>query len=359
VNHYQSKKSGGFTLVELLVVIAIIGILVALLFPAVQMVRAAARRIQCSNNIKNISTAAINYESSHQRFPHGLWLSTYDSTESSTPYTMRFYGRSVFVEILPFMEENNIYESWNRAQSADAQKTNSLDSSGNFSDQAISAKRIATYQCPMDIDYGGPIELDYEGTGYPQGFFGRTSYLGNGGTQSTYFRESTMQDNGAFFMTGPGSKPGAWLVNLEANAKPANHATFRDGTSTTFFFGERYHEDQNFDIYLNQTSGSARFPIAKYGAWGWFGGGNGTTHVLGSTEVPLNFTSPLSVRTLSGGAAFDAVDQRLSAYGSGHVTGANFGFADGSVQFIGNSIDFITYQSLSTRDGSEIIFGEY
>jgi prepilin-type processing-associated H-X9-DG protein len=206
----------------------------------------------------------------------------------------------------------------------------------------------------MDVDLGGPAEYDYANIGYPQGFFGITSYLGNGGTHSTYFREAEMENNGAFYMTGPGSKPGSWLVNLVENARPATFASFRDGQSYTFLFGERYHGDTNFDTILNGSGWAARYPLAKYGAWGWFGGGNGTAHVLGSTEVPLNYVTPAGVAP-----SYDLVDERLSAFGSGHVTGANFAFADGSVRFVGEAIDLVTYQALSTRQESENIFGEY
>ena len=354
------RQSRGFTLVELLVVIAIIGILIALLLPAVQMVRAAARRVTCANNLKNLSVATLNYEGAYKRMPHGIWLSDYDGSATSTPYTLRFYGRSVFVEILPFMEQNNVFLQWNQFESADAQKTNSLDPvTGDFSREAPSAARIPTFMCPMDVDLGEPALLDVSNIGYPQGYFGISSYLGNGGTHSTYFREAEMQDNGAFFMTGPGSKPGSWLVNLVENAKPCKIESFRDGTSSTFLFGERYHEDANFDALLHQSAGAARFPLAKYGAWGWFGGGNGTTHVLGSTEVPLNFETPADAPSSGGGAAFDAVDQRLSAFGSGHVTGANFTFVDGSVRFVGDTVDFITYQAMSTRQESDDAMSEF
>ena len=352
-------RKSGFTLVELLVVIAIIGILIALLLPAVQMVRAAARRVSCSNNLKNLHIATANYETSYKRLPHGLWTSTYDGSASSAPYNLRFYGRTWFVEILPFIEQNQTFLSWNQFESADAQKTNSLDASGQFSHDAPSAARVPSFICPMDFDLGEPAELDVNNIGYPQGFFGISSYLGNGGTHSTYFREAEMQDNGAFYMTGPGSKPGTWLVNLVENAKPCKIESFRDGTSYTFMFGERYHEDINFDRLLHQSAGAARFPLAKYGAWGWFGGGNGTAHVLGSTEVPLNFVTPADAPSSGGGAAFDAVDQRLSAYGSGHVTGANFAFADGSVRFVGDTVDFITYQAMSTRQEGDDSLSEF
>ena len=269
----SQRNRKAFTLVELLVVIAIIGILIALLLPAVQQVRAAARRTQCSNNIKNLAIATHNYESNYKRIPPGLWCSEYDSSATSTPYTLRFYSQPLFVHLLPFMEQNQVYTTWNFAKNADAAKTNSIDQdTGTLTENAMTAKRIESFRCPMDFDLGSPAEYDYSNIGYPQGYFGISSYIGNGGTHSTYFREAEMQNNGAFYMTGPGSKPGSWLVNLVENTKPATLASFRDGTSYTFLFGERYHDDVNFDTLLYQSAGAARFPISHYGAWGWFGG---------------------------------------------------------------------------------------
>ncbi len=356
----QKQKRTGFTLVELLVVIAIIGILIALLLPAVQAVRAAARRTQCSSRLHNLGIATLNYESNYKRIPDGIWLSEYDSSASSTPYTLRYYGKTVFAELLPFMEQANLHLSWNFGEGADFAKQNSLDpDTGTFTHNAPSAARIVSFFCPSDFDLEDPAEYDYANIGYPQGFFGISSYLANGGTHSTYFREAEMQDDGAFYMTGPGSKPGSWQTNLVDNNKAATLASFRDGQAYTYLFGERYHIDLNFDMLMHQQAGAARYPIAKYGAWGWFGGGNGTTHVMGSTEVPLNYRVPASAPTSPIGAAFDEVDRRLSAFGSGHASGANFVLADGSVHFVSNNIDFVIYQAMSTRQNYEVVDFEW
>src|SRR3989304_6136809 len=93
----------GFTLVELLVVIAIIGILIALLLPAVQAAREAARRLQCSNNLKQVGLALLNYESSNRVFPFG-GLGTQGGG----------FGHSWWVRILPFIEQNAVYEKFDQ-----------------------------------------------------------------------------------------------------------------------------------------------------------------------------------------------------------------------------------------------------
>ena len=345
-----------FTLIELLVVIAIIGILVGMLLPAVQQVREAARRAECSNNLKQITLACHNYEGSHRRFPDGIWLSLYDPNDSGVPYELRYYGHTMFQKILPFIEQNNLYKDWNFGLSADDARSNTLDEAGNLTDDALSAVIIPSFTCPTDVLDDSAVELDWQSVGYSQGWHGITSYVGCGGTFSSYFRDSGMQDNGIFYMTGPGSDGGSsFTVNLDPNAKACKMGSIADGTSNTFMFGERYHLDPNFDqiLHVNSSGPKARYPLKKYGAWGWIGGGNGTAHVMASTRVELNYTTPDDATD-----DWDFLDFRLNAFGSGHPAGANFSFGDGSVRFVADTIDFITYQALSTRQEGEIISGE-
>ena len=101
----------GFTLIELLVVIAIIGVLISLLLPAVQAAREAARRAQCTNNLKQIALASLNYESAQGTLPPGQLLQIYRA-----PFTYS-YGHSVFVSILPYLEGSSIYQAYNFAVS--------------------------------------------------------------------------------------------------------------------------------------------------------------------------------------------------------------------------------------------------
>ncbi len=353
----HTRRQSAFTLVELLVVIAIIGILVGMLLPAVQQVRESARRAECSNNIRQMGLASQNYLSSFRKFPDGLYTNDEDTTatlppDSGAPYDLKYFGFTVHQRLLPFIEQDNLYDQWNFNLSADDAKSNTLDETGAMTDNAPSATVVAMYQCPSDIIDDGPVLLDWDSRGYSQGWHAITSYVANGGTFSSYFRSSGMQDDGMFFMTGPGSKPGSWLVNLTENAKPCKDRDVVDGMSNTFLFGERYHFDPVFDDVLHENSSTpkARYPLKKYGAWGWIGGGNGTTHVFASTRVPLNYTLPEDATD-----DWEFLDFRLNAFGSGHPAGANFCFTDGSTRFISNFIDLVTYQNLSTRSGQEVI----
>ncbi|MBX3420356.1 MAG: DUF1559 domain-containing protein [Pirellulaceae bacterium] len=341
----------GFTLVELLVVIAIIGILVGLLLPAVQAAREAARRMSCGNNLKQLGVACHNHESALGRFPGGLY-----QTSSTSP--SQFFGRTLFVELLPYMEGNTIYDRWNLKETwadADSNAIEAGSSPAQRTTKAITASVIPTLLCPTDPLPSNVAQLDYTGTGYCLGHFGMSSYVGCAGTYSTYFGDTVMDCNGVFFMTGPNSKPFANQTLLTRDAKASKISDITDGTSSTIMFGERYHKDDNFDRILhNHPTKFSRYPIAKWGVWGWYGGGNGTTHTFGSTFVPLNFRTAANAS-----ASYPSVNQRMSAFGSGHSGGANFGLSDGSVRFVADRVDLVTYQALSTKAKGEIIAGDY
>ena len=339
-----TRNRSGFTLVELLVVIAIIGILIGMLLPAVQQVREAARRTSCANNIRQLALACHNYESAFQKFPPGLYLNDDDSD-------IRYYGHTWYTAILPQMEQGNLQDLWNFGDSGVDAMSNGLDANGAATMDAPSAQVVPSFLCPSDALSSEVVQLTYDVTGYATGYFGMSSYLGSCGTYSTYFRSSAMQDNGSLFMTGPGSKPGVWQSNLTEDARPTGMLIV-DGTSNTFLLGERYHVDKNFENIVTPggSTSYSRYAIDEWGTWGWFGGGNGSTHVLGSTQEVLNYRTPADAS-----AGYSEVNRRMSSFGSGHPAGANFAMCDGSVQFLPNSIDFVTYQALSTRDGGEVV----
>jgi prepilin-type N-terminal cleavage/methylation domain-containing protein/prepilin-type processing-associated H-X9-DG protein len=331
-------RSVGFTLVELLVVIAIIGILIALLLPAVQAAREAARRIQCTNNLKQISLAAHLYHDAARRFPPA-YLSGWNF---STP-SPRKRGISLFVHLLPYLEMKNLYDRW-PFEDPDL---------AFVGDKESLAAQGPNLLCPSEPESDNP--LDYgskhvQGIVQPPRHMKVTSYCGNAGTRSYHPQSGFLKTDGDFFMAGPDSMP-------QPNQQPVRIADITDGTSNTLFFGERSRTDRNYDTFAAQ-------------GWDWefryYGNWCGASplvvaHVTLSSYSPINYRLPFSYETRGGasppaGSAADFkyyIDRRVCAYGSNHPGGATISLADGSVRFFSETIPLHILQALSTRAGGE------
>jgi prepilin-type N-terminal cleavage/methylation domain-containing protein/prepilin-type processing-associated H-X9-DG protein len=294
-----------FTLVELLVVIAIIGILVALLLPAIQAARGAARRMSCGNNLKQLALATHNYHDTRGKFPAGglNW-----PTPLGQPAPPKYRNVSLFVLILPQVEQGPLSESW------------------DFMDpwQNILAGRAATVLevllCPADYL---PTKIIVDSSGRQ---FGMTSYGGNAGVQS--YQASSATRDGIFYMN-------------------SNHrmADILDGTSQTLLFGERYHRDVEYDL----NAGT----FTKMSGWGYWcpsAGAPGMGDVTLGTMVPINYLHPPAVAV---NTAYE--ERRITAMGSGHSGGCNVALADGSTRFVSDSVDAALWRALSTRAGGESI----
>ena len=301
-------RKRAFTLVELLVVIAIIGILVALLLPAVQAAREAARRMSCGNNLKQLALATHNYHDTHGRFPAGGLNWPTPTGQVNPP---RFRNVSLFVLILPQVEQGPLSQAW------------------DFNDpwQNVLAGRSATVLsvliCPTDYL---PNKLAADNNGRQ---FALTSYGGNGGIQS-YHPDRATRD-GIFYMNS--------LVRI---------ADVLDGTSNTLFFGERYHRDREYD-----ANAGTRTLMAGWGYWSPSSGSPGMGDVTLGTLVPINYLHPLGVAV---NATYE--DRRITAMGSGHPGGCNVALADGSTRFVSATTEIAVWRALSTRDRGEVI-GEF
>ena len=169
------------------------------------------------------------------------------------------------------------------------------------------------------------------------GFYGMSSYGGNGGTR-------TVNTGGApDFPTM--SRAGVFYID-----SCVKMGDITDGTSNTLLFGERSHQDPNFDArYPIVFPGT--IPLEQWGRWGFIGAPGAIGNVALSTPVPINYQVPP-------GGDFNAVENRVCAFGSGHSGGANFAFADGSVRFMSESIPLSTLKVVSTRSGGEVT-GDY
>ena len=225
-----SRKSHGFTLVELLVVIAIIGVLVALLLPAVQAAREAARRTQCTNNLKQMGLGAVNYESAHGYFPPGRlfpdWTDASGGLKTDTNYESvvlddktGFY--SVHIWLLPFMEAGNVYDL---IDFEIAQVKKMLNPKNPHYDAYATAQGI--FLCPSDGNLGQVVsENNYRSNfgGDTPGAGARSASLSTDSLEPLSSSKWPPGGNGAFTMGRKGLK-----------AK-----VYTDGLSKTVFFSER------------------------------------------------------------------------------------------------------------------------
>jgi prepilin-type N-terminal cleavage/methylation domain-containing protein len=340
----------GFTLVELLVVIAIIGILVALLLPAVQAAREAARRTQCMSNLKQCALAAINYHSTYNEFPLGMELSpALDITQST-----------FFVKMLPYVEEGAIYDQWDLK----ATRRTGTDQSPNASStlaNSVAGTVIPAFLCPSDHLPENPFMLTGPAASFPgttangaaRGWYGATSFAGNYGEGSYYLKFSAfpIRPSGVLFMTGDstqlkkGSTAMHTLVEGHDNLEPVSVRHITDGTSKTILMGEKSHLDPVFDSWNSNNSGQKMTQVA---AWGWSGGTKGSSHLFCSSAVAINSTVREYV-----GTDIQKQDRRYNAWGSGHPAVVQLAFCDGSIRIMNENLSLLTLAQLSTRAGGE------
>jgi prepilin-type N-terminal cleavage/methylation domain-containing protein/prepilin-type processing-associated H-X9-DG protein len=348
----SKRKRSAFTLVELLVVIAIIGILVALLLPAIQSAREAARRAQCTSQLKQLGLAAQNYLSAKKdRLPGGLYQ------EFRTPGG--YQGQTFFVYLMPYMENQIIYDSWDFGTTSASRAKNCA------TQQSPAATLIPTLICPSD-NPAEKVTYVTASAGNAAGFTGYysiTSYAGNHGTKNYYPTSSATgsdsTDNGMFYVVAPsGTTAGVCYPPYPAGPgacvrhdKGVALKTVTDGTSKTFFFGERYDQDQIFDNI--PAADRNDLLIHQWALWGWMGGFYGTAHVTRSAGDAPTFRGVINRQcpaSCASGGGYQCEDDRLQTWGSGHPGGANLAMVDGSTHFITDSINPEVLVALSTRN---------
>jgi prepilin-type N-terminal cleavage/methylation domain-containing protein/prepilin-type processing-associated H-X9-DG protein len=346
----------GFTLIELLVVIAIIGVMIALLLPAVQAAREAGRRSACSNKLKQIGLAMHSYQSARKTFPSGIVLSpeiTADGNANGSLVSWRFNGGSPAwgAMILPYLEQTEVYNrlaftqpTWNRFFYPGDTTLSPMSLPGMAivsSATAVSAKPLAVYSCPSD-------QLKQTGLG---GDMGPSNYVGNYGVPT--LTTATSMNGMAGQRTGP-PLPNRSGVLYHGSAITA--AQIRDGTSKTFLVGEvsTLQRGYNGDGEFMNLQGAGVWPALPRQL-------KMDEYVLRQCDAahPLNSQFP-DDWILNANGGIDECD----GFGSRHPGGANFVMCDAAVRFISEAIDSATsplgtYQRLSHRDDGLAISGDY
>ena len=334
----DGNGSRGFTLVELLVVIAIIGILIALLLPAVQAAREAARRMDCSNRVKQISLAMHNYADVHKAFPCGVSINPLVVDQAATTHTSLGAGNQFrsnwAISLLPFIEQSALFEKY---------RFDAPDGNCDALNQEFNATPVDAFSCPSDRNVNMP-RTPGSGVAAPYQFV-TSSYKGIAGRS---LGTLTINPGGGFWDNDQMNylTNNSWrgvlhivgrFVDGAGNVRNLSYESFgsvSDGTSNTAVMAE-------MNLMTNQPG---RRPFWSY-AYACYTIGTAMPH-----QHLLNTEYERCVQAVAdGGYGLDHA-ACLRGFGSKHTSGLNSGLLDGSVRFVSNTVDtnvWMAYASIS------------
>ena len=313
----------GFTLIELLVVIAIIAVLIALLLPAVQQAREAARRTQCKNNLKQLGLALHNYLDVSGTFPIG--------SNNTRPGG---WGVPLWVGILPYVDQAPVFMQWDFNSS----QVGWIDGNAN-NGPLVSGKKMGQWFCPSS-----PLPELGRARGNAPGGIAIPTYAGNAGTVGVFgtFNETRVRNN----WNGQNGL-GGFFTQMDSHRLEK----MRDGTTNVIAMVEQS------DWVVDQANLSTRVDLRSSGGdaccgYGWpMGSANTGDRQYGITTVLL---PPGTKRVPYNTYGYGADGGSQYPVQSAHTGGSHVLLGDGSVRFISDNIDFVTFKMLLTRDDGQV-----
>ncbi|MCY2978203.1 MAG: DUF1559 domain-containing protein [Planctomycetota bacterium] len=344
----RSRK--GFTLVELLVVIAIIGILVGLLLPAVQAAREAARRMQCSNNMKQLALSFHNYESAFKYVPR---TASQIITPTQAVATSNWHGYSAITMILPYIEQKAIFENFTFREDHYNQ---TLVAPATIPALFNARRKIPGFNCPSDLQY--PTTQGVNANGWETGEMGNNNYGCSQGSNVGY--TSVANQNGFF-----------------KHNRDTLFSDIIDGLSNTIMLAEFNKGDASGTLF-SVVSGDFPFSIAfpsgfsamkptqasleEYGAacmaaqatHRFTAGRRWVAPAFYNTEINTIATPNWRFPACMANGGGEGDSPGVFPARSRHSGGAMHAMGDGSIQFISNSTNLDGYQSLGSAKGNDI-----
>jgi prepilin-type N-terminal cleavage/methylation domain-containing protein len=323
----QRRKA--FSLVEMLVVIAIIGVLIALLLPAIQAAREAARRMSCLNNLKQIGIALHNYHDSQKQFPPSATL----------PRGSTFNSWSVQARLLPYLEAENL--------------ENLIDWDLGYNSQpAVTQVRVPTYLCPSEID--DRERPDGALTHYPLNYgvnlgtwfvFDPTTQQGGDGLVYPNSRTKMANVSDGTSHTIAFAEVKAWSPYLRDGGNPnAAGAPIPNTPSDVVALGGSFKSDSGHTEWVDAR-------VQQSGITGTFPPNTVVAHLVDGTTFDVDFTSSREGKTT------DQLTYAVVTSRSYHPGGVHVVLVDGSARFVDEDVALVTWRALATRDGDEVVDG--